>query len=572
VNEKDRPVLPARDHMDLPERLWAYDDFLTEEDEPAGAYSAGLVSLGYIKAGLRRSARLWCATAAIGFAGGLGLAVAAPPAYQATTTVLLTHDSSSDPTSAMQTDITLAESHTVADRAMAQLGLHESAGSFIAAESVTAITDRVLKITVSARSSNQAVARATVLASQFLAFRAEQLQDQQQLVGNGLDQQVNQAKANLAAINDQISKLSGQSGSAAKLAQLNTQKTDAANNLDALQQTVASTQSSQEAQVLAQIKGSQVLDAAAPIHHSAHKSDLLYALIGLVVGLVAGLAFVIVRALITDRLRRRDDIADALGVPVTVSAGPVGGHRWWPARPRTRARRVSDRQRLVAALRGVLPVRSAGSPASGTAALALVAVDNQPDVAQVLVALATSTARDGQNVLVADLSPGASAARLLGAAGPGVHQVMANGVQLTVAVPEAPDVLPAGPVRPAGSGPSRPAGSSSSQDDADGGELGAAYQRADLMLTLTGLDPALGAANLPSWAPTAAVLVTAGRSSWLRLNAVSEMIQLSGTRLAAAVLTGADQTDESLGRSPTLPRRGPLSSSALATPATPGGL
>ena len=589
MKDKDRPVLPALNSDDgLPERLWAYDDFLAEEDPPVSDFSAGLVSLGYIKAGLRRSARLWCATAALGFVCGLGLAVAAPPAYQATTTVLLTHNSSQDPTDAVTTDISLAGSHTVADRAMAKLGLTGNAGAFVAAESVSAITNRVLQITVSAPSSAQAVARAQALATAFLAFRAEQLQDQQQLVGNGLDQQVNQAKAQLAAINQQISQLSGQSGSAAKLTQLNTQKTDAANNLDALQQTVASNQASGEAQVLSQIKGSQVLDAAAPVHHSVLKTDLIYALIGLVVGLVAGLAFVIVRSLITDRLRRRDDIADALGAPITVSAGPVRRRRWWPSRRRTRARRAADLQRLAASLRSTLPASS-----SGPAALALVAVDNQAEAAQVLVTLATSAAHDGQSVLIADLSPGTPVARLLGTAGPGVHQAETDGIQLTVAVPEAASLLPAGPVRPAGRPPSRPAGPPSSgangsssagpdrrtglrlpEADADGADtLRIAYQRADVLLTLVTLDPALGAAGLPTWAPSAAVVVTAGRSTWLRLNAVSELIQLSGTTLDAAVLIGADQSDESLGRSHTVPPRGPLSAPApAAAPVAPRGL
>jgi capsular polysaccharide biosynthesis protein len=568
VKDNDRPVLPALNSDDgLPERLWAYDDFLAEEDPPVSDFSAGLVSLGYLKAGLRRSARLWCATAALGFVCGLGLAVAAPPAYQATTTVLLTHNSSQDPTDAVSTDISLAGSHTVADRAMAKLGLTGNAGAFVAAESVSALTNRVLQITVSAPSSTQAVARAQALATEFLAFRAEQLQDQQQLVGNGLDQQVNQAKAQLAAITGQISQLSGKSGSAAKLTQLNTQKTDAANNLDALQQTVASNQASGEAQVLSQIKGSQVLDAAAPVHHSVLKTDLIYALIGLVVGLVAGLAFVIVRSLITDRLRRRDDIADALCAPITVSAGPVRGRRWWSrglSRPRTRARRAADLQRLVASLRSTMPSRP-----SGITALAVVAVDNQPEVARVLVALATSQARDGKNVLVADLSPGAPAARLLGQASPGVHPADVDGVRLTVAVPEDTGLLPVGPVRPGGRGGQRPQAATAPADE----DLAAAYQRADVLLTLVALDPSLGAAGLPTWAPSAAVVVTAGRSTWLRLNAVSELIRLSGTTLDAAVLIGADQSDESLGRSHTVPPRGPLSAPApVAAPVAPRGL
>ena len=40
-------------------------------------------------------------------------------------------------------------------------------------------------------------------------------------------------------------------------------------------------------------------------------------------GLVLGLGIVIVRALVSDRLRRRDDVAHALGAPVNLSVGSV---------------------------------------------------------------------------------------------------------------------------------------------------------------------------------------------------------------------------------------------------------
>jgi capsular polysaccharide biosynthesis protein len=566
VKDKDRQVLPSMNgDADLPERLWAYDDFMFEQDQPVSDFSAGLVSLGYIRAGLRRSARLWCATAAAGFVVGLGLAVAAPPSYQASTTILLTHNSSDDAVDAMQTDLALAQSHTVAERTMAKLNVKENVDAFVSAETITPTTDRILQITVSAPSSAQAVARASTVASEFLTFRAQQLQDQQQLVGNGLDQQINQAKNKLAAINEQIHQLSGQTGQSdqsdqsdqsgqsgsatqAKLTQLNAQKTDATNSLGALQQTVAANQSSAEAQILGEIKGSQVLDAAAPVHHSALKFDLIYALIGLFIGLVAGLAFVIIRSLITDRLRRRDDIADALGTPITVSAGPIQEHRWWPSWPRTRMARASDLQRLVTSLRGTLPSRR-----SGTAALAMVAVDNQREVARLLVALATDAVRSGRNVVLADLSHGTPAARLLGASTPGIHAVRVDGGQLAVAVPAEHDAMPVGPRDRRQ--PQRPGHD-------DDGALTAAYQQADLLLTLVNLDPSLGADNLPTWAPDAAVVVTAGRSTWLRINAVSEMVRMSGTKLAAAVLVGTDKSDESLGRSPAMPPQGPMVTSA----------
>ena len=64
-----------------------------------------------------------------------------------------------------------------------------------------------------------------------------------------------------------------------------------------------------------------VLDAATPLPHSRLKHLLLYALIGLVVGVVLGVAVVVFRALLSNRLRRRDDVAQALGAPVKLSVG-----------------------------------------------------------------------------------------------------------------------------------------------------------------------------------------------------------------------------------------------------------
>ena len=50
-----------------------------------------------------------------------------------------------------------------------------------------------------------------------------------------------------------------------------------------------------------------------------------------------------------------------------------------------------------------------------------------------------------------------------------------------------------------------------------------------------------------TWADDAVVVVTAGRSSWTKIRAVSEMIRLASVHLVSAVLVGADKTDESLG-------------------------
>src|SRR5207253_10995297 len=127
--------------------------------------------------------------------------------------------------------------------------------------------------------------------------------------------------------------------------------------------------------------------------------------------------------------------------------------------------------------------------------------------------------------VVAGLS-GGHAARLLGAADPGVRAVSADGADLVVAVPGRDDVVPAGPVHRA---------SPQAEPAPGGGALAAAYASADLLLTLVTLDPSLGAEHLPTWAADAVVVVTAGRSSWERLHGVGEMVRLAGTRLVSAV-------------------------------------
>ena len=177
----------------------------------------------------------------------------------------------------------------------------------------------------------------------------------------------------------------------------------------------------------------------------------------------------------------------------------------------------------------------------GPAALAVVPVDDLQVPALSLVSLALSLRGEGEQVVVADLCAGAPAARLLGAGEPGVREVSAHDTRLVVAVPERDDVVPVGPLA---RGPA-PAQRSSFTE-----AVAAASASANLLLTLATLDPSLGGDHLATWATDAVAVVTAGRSSWAKIHGVAELVRLSGTRLASAVLVGADKTDESLGVMP----------------------
>jgi capsular polysaccharide biosynthesis protein len=532
----------------VPELASADGDVTATDGLSAADLAAGLTSLGFVGAALRRRARLWCAIAVAGLLVGLGLYVGFPPAYQASTTILLTQMPGSSgavpllkPSDVMQDDIAMLQSRTVAERTMRALGLQQSVESFLAAESVTPVTDRVLSLTVSAPSSGEAVRRANALAAAFLQFRAEQLQAQQNSVLGALNQQITQSQQRIASLAGQIASLSRQQTTPSRHAKLKTLQTEHDQALTALAQSEQSTDAYRATTRLAtasMVQGSEVLDDATPLRHSSIKHAGLYTIAGLGGGFALGVVLVIVRELASDRMRRREDVSRALGAPVRLSVQSRPPRRWRPGGRRgLAAARGDDTRRIVAHLRGSLPASS-----RGTAALAVVAVDNVQAAALPLVSLALSCAQDGRQVVMADLSDGSHAARLVGSGDPGVRPVSVDGASLVVAVPDRDDVMPAGPLHH---------GSPRAQTVPGDKALAGACASADLLLTLLTLDPSLGGDHLATWATDAVVVVTAGRSSWAKLHAVGEMVRLAGTRLVSVVLVGADNTDESLGTAQT---------------------
>jgi len=526
----------------VPERAGVYDDASAGESYPADL-TPRLGTLPVIRAAVRSHARLWRCFALIGLLVGLGVSVARPVPYQAATTILLTPEPGAQVGEEMPNDVVMLQSRTVAERAMQDLKLGQ-ADNLVGKYTVKPLTDRVLVMVVSAPSSGEAIRRANALAAEFLKYRGQQLQAQQQLVFASLGQQISQAQQRVTSISGKIASVSAQPSSAAQQAELNgleAQRSEAQSALTGLQQSATAYQVTQQQATVSMIDGSKVLDTASPLKHtSTMKHAILYGIVGLVAGLVLGLGLAVVLELGSDRLRRRDDVARALGVPVRLSVASVPARRR-PGLPRRAAARRGDLERIAGYLRDSVPE----SPRGGAAALAVVAVDNAPAAAPPLVSLAVSLARQGRRVILADLS-GGHAARLLGAVDPGVRTVTAGGAQLVVAVPGHGEVAPAGPVH-RGSAPAEP--------EPGGEALAAEYAAADYLFTLVTLDPSLGAEHLPTWAADAVVTVTAGQSSWERLHSAGEMVRLAGTRLLSAVLIGADHSDESLGAPPAPPPR-----------------
>jgi capsular polysaccharide biosynthesis protein len=526
----------------LPDRSWPDDNLLGAEETSAADLAVGLTSLGFIKAALRRGARVWCAAALIGLLLGAGLLVKAPPAYEASATLVLTSNPDEDPVSAMETDQAIAQSPAVAALAMKKLGIQENVIDFLKTYTAVIDSDKVLLITARAKSSAGSIDIANAVSTEFLKLRNTEAQDEQAGVLKSLNLQVTQAKQALVTLISQIQALDPKPkppphltpAQHTRLVQLRASRASAEANLTVLEQTVRANQASQEVITDTIAQGSLVLDSAIPAHRSHLRLGLEYGGGGLIAGLALGMGLVAVRALLSDRLRRRDDIARALRAPVKLSVGPVRVSRWRPGQTGLSAARTTNMRRVVNFLAS-LPSRVGRGPAS----LAVVSVDNPRLAAVAVLAVAQSALEQGRRVAVADLSEGAPAARLLGVHSPGVGKVSLDGGQVMLIVPDPDDIAPVGPLGPA---------AKADKNSALGGDqVAAASAQADLLLTLVTLDPALGSDHLRTWADRVVAIVSAGRSSGTRLEGVAELARLGGRPLAAAVLIGADKHDESLG-------------------------
>lgn len=536
----DVPVTASGVGDEEPGRVWTNDDFTVDNDLAADEVTAddlvvGMPTRPVVGPAIRRTVRWWCAAGLVGLVlGAAAFTKLLPPPYKAASSVLLIQPAAQNGADVMLTEIAIADSHAVAETAMRKLGVPVTARSiqtFLGEYTAASLSDRVLQFTAKATSSSTAVNRAQAVAEAFLQVRNAELNSELTDTISAIDQQISQGKQHVSLLSQQISALSRQSPSPtrqAEIASLQAQRKLANGTLTGLNQAAKSYETTTKVATASVIRGSSILDRAMPAHRSKIKYPLIYFGGGLAGGLALGLGLVSVLALVSTRFRRRDDIARALGAPVRLSLGRVRLGRGGMAV----ANKPEIRQ-IVAHLRRIVPASS-----SGPATFVLVAVD-APDVAAVaLVSLAMSYAGEGKRVIVADLTPNAAACRLLGSIEPGVHNVTADGQPLVVACPEPDDMAPLGPRR----GPA-PANDARRPSRA----LDRVYAAAEVLLTLTTLDPALGADHLATWAADSAVVLTAGESTGTRIHTSGQMIRLAGVSILSAILLGADRTDVSLG-------------------------
>jgi capsular polysaccharide biosynthesis protein len=517
----------------LPSDDWTYYDFANLDDGTAGDLATGFTSMGYVQAALKRRMRLWIVTAVVGLLVGLAFFYKFPAGYQAKAEIMIPNSENVATDGPIADDQAMVKSLPVAGAALHMLGLHENVADFTGDYSATVVTDQVLAITVKAASSDLAVREAQALASAFLAYQQHLLNSQNTLVNATLQQQLLQEQQRIDSLSSKIAQVSAQpvtSTQHADLTRLRRERKQQGNDLAAFKQAVSTNEAANQELTTVAVKGTQLIGPAAPVVQHSKKRLLEYVGGGLVGGLALGMAIVIIGALVSDRLRRRSDVAYALGAPVRLSVGKIPGGR---ARRGLAISQSAEIRRVVAYLHSTVQPTSRG-PAS----LAVIPVDDVQVPAVCLVSLAVSYAQKGLRVVVADLCAGSPAGQLLGATDPGVRTVTVQDVQLVAAIPAPDDVLPAGPL------------ARGSRDTEAESQIAAACASADVLLTLASLDPSLGADHLGSWAAGAVAMVTVGRSTAARIRGVGEMTRLGGTPLISAVLIGVEKTDESLGLTP----------------------
>ncbi|MDR2986455.1 MAG: hypothetical protein LBV34_16605, partial [Nocardiopsaceae bacterium] len=332
-------------------------------DELGSARPVGMTSLRFAASALRRRAWLGCAVVAAGLAITAAVFVFAPPPHQASISILITNDPASDPIKQMQENVALAEKARVAADAVKLLGLRDRPDSFMHKYTVASATDRILVFTTNASSDAEAVRQARALATAFQQYRAQVLHISQRIQMAMYAAQIAETQKNIKNLQRQFITASSRD------------KKYLRKRLNSVFNTVGGyklTRNSYPVLTTSMIQGTTILDPAAPIPPSRKHLAAIYGAAGLVASLAAGLGVVIVGAVTSNRLRRRDDVARTLGAPVRLSVGKVRSP--WPSGRRARLTDGNTHQRrIVAHLRRTV--------ANGGSALAVVPVDNASAVA-----------------------------------------------------------------------------------------------------------------------------------------------------------------------------------------------
>jgi uncharacterized protein involved in exopolysaccharide biosynthesis len=516
------------------------------QEDVAGAPPTMVASLAYLWAALRRRWRTWTVGALAGLLLGVAAAALMSPASSATVTLLLTHPDGTDPASAMQTDLSILHTRTVAERTVEALHSSLPPGIFQEQVQATAVTSTVLSIQVSAADPAAAVKAARTFATTYLAFRKTQLEAQSNALVAGYQNQIAAAQQQVETLTTQYNALSsGGPATQAEAGDVLSRRSQLSAQILTLQQQISASKLATDSVAQA----SHVLDPAQANSSSPLRRAVLLGASGLIGGVCLGVAIVLFGALTSFRLRRREEVALAVGVPVRYAAAGLQPG-WGPSR--LLGRGVG---RHAAAHGRALLVHGLLTALRADPRLALVTVGRTAaDDAALLVALTgIELAGQRQDVVLVDLGErprlAGVADRLLPVSGPGPTAPSPADVTTTATQP--PTVVRPEGVAPLAPGPFADDASTGPSTGPSTGEAGAAAEAAaaaEIVLSLFVLEADTGADELPGWADRAVLLVRAGAATPEQLRTAAELLRSAGIEPAFVMLLGTDRTDESLGR------------------------
>jgi capsular polysaccharide biosynthesis protein len=363
------------------------NDELTEAPRPL------LTTWHYLRNSLRRCWRTWLALSLVGALLGLGAVVLAPPHSAGTVTLLMAHPASIDGPDGMAMDVSLLNTDEVAKRTVDQLGLNLTPAEFRSTVAANPVTTQILSIAVSGQDDASVVARAQALVNQYLAFRSTQLRS----LSGGL---ISGYETRIASMQDQVKTLTSQYGELSQRGaagqsqafEILSRRADLNSQITSMQRAIEDA----TLQTEAAIDSTHVIDSPRAEVTSARRAMVLAVGSGLIAGAGLGVGLVLFRALVSDRLRRRQDVGIALGAPVrfsVVSKGPRDNRfgrvgRWF--RPR-QVWRGDDLETLARGLESALKSSSGSRNGSSSRLTASASMNG------LVAAVATSTGTRAAN-------------------------------------------------------------------------------------------------------------------------------------------------------------------------------
>jgi hypothetical protein len=265
-----------------------------------------------------------------------------------------------------------------------------------------------------------------------------------------------------------------------------------------------------------------VLTPGTPVHQSKVKVLVVDGLTGLIGGLGLGLVLVIAWASLSDRLRRREDLAAVLGVRVDVSTKPVRRRQLGIFR-RSVFDIADQRDRDL----GLLANYFQEFAVSGEPAM-VVAVDDPVLPAAAVLMAAENLLHAGRRVVVVDATTSGVLASGLGVNKSGEFLVPVRGsFTITFVVARAPWKAAVHPQKPE--------------------SVVSALSVGDPIIILASFDAATGPWHLQEWARSAIMTVTSGTSTAKHVSTTAELLAAAGITVVGAVMLDTDPLDDSPG-------------------------